>query len=396
MEKIKTKISIIGLGYVGAVSLACFDYLGNEVIGVDIKPKKVNLIKKGIFPIKEKGIEDLMHEGMQATTNMSEALDKSNIVFICVGTPDRGDGTIDLKYLRRVCKEISLYMNKHNKKLTIVIRSTIFPGTYEQMKTVLERYSGKKEGKDFDLALNPEFLREGSAIKDFFNPPYIIVGTNIDNVGAEIFDCYGNIKCKKILVRPNVAQMIKYVNNSWHALKIVFANEIGSICKKLKIDGQGVMDIFCQDKQLNLSPYYLSPGFAYGGSCLNDDTNALIKKAEGLKIKIPLINSIPKGNDEHIKRALSLIKKTHKKKIGFLGLCFKAGTDDQRNNPIFEIIEKLKSDPKYSIEVYDKNIEGLEISKVLNQDLIIISARDKKLVRKALDSGKKVINLQKW
>lgn len=390
------KICVVGLGYVGAVSLACFHSMSHQVIGCDIKQHKVDSIKKGIAPIKEKGLDDLMEGGLQATTDINKALDKSKIIFLCLGTPDKGDGTPDLKYLRRVCKNISLYMNKHKKEFTIVIRSTIFPGVYDKMKEVLERYSGKKEGTDFHLVLNPEFLREGTAIKDFFNPPYIILGTNSNKIAEQIFECYKEVTGKRIVTEPNVAQMIKYVNNSWHALKVTFANEIGSICSKLNINSQELMDIFCCDKQLNLSSYYLSPGFAYGGSCLSKDTNALINKSETLKVKTPLLHSIPKSNDEHILRGLNRIANTRKRKIGFLGISFKAGTDDQRNNPVLDIIQLLKQDPKMNVEIYDEHIPGSDLNRVLNQDLIVVSARDKKLLKIAEDSGKVVINLQKW
>jgi GDP-mannose 6-dehydrogenase len=427
------KISIFGLGYVGAVSAACFAKLGNKITGVDTVKYKVDMINSGKSPLEEKDLSKLIIEqyskkNIIATTDSRKAILETDISFICVGTPPKKNGDLDLTYLKRVAQEIG-YILKEKSYHIIVIRSTMFPGSLDIIKSAIEKSSGKKCGKDFDLAVNPEFLREGSAIKDFFNPPYVIVGCDNPKVGDKIIQCYKGVNSKKYIVKPDLAQMIKYATNSWHGVKVDFANEIGSICKKLGIDGNKLMGLFCEDAQLNLSPYYLRPGFAYGGSCLPKDTSALKNKAKELGLRVPLINSISESNLEQIKRALELIESTGKKKIGVFGITFKADTDDIRGNPVLYLINSLKN-KGYNIKIFDKlidesdvelinqsyrkeihdliNLENLkekvssisslfsDKNSVLNQDLIIISNRDKSLKSelKKVSRNKIIIDLQ--
>jgi len=427
------KISVFGLGYVGAVTAACLAKLGHKVIGVDIVKYKVDFLNNGEPPVEEKDLRELVEEvvlkgRLSATTNSKEAILNSELSFVCVGTPPKKDGDIDIEPLKRTMNDIGKVL-KEKEYHVVVIRSTIFPGTFEKLKKILEDVSGKKEGKDFALAVNPEFLREGSAINDFFYPPYIIVGANKKEICRKIFEVYKKIKCKKFIVNGKIAQAIKYVNNSWHALKVSFANEISSICKKLDIDSKKLMGLFCEDKQLNISSYYLKPGFAYGGSCLPKDTEVLRVNAKKLKLNAPIINSIQESNFEHIKRAINIIENLKKKSIGILGVTFKEGTGDIRGNPILPIINHFLN-KNYKIKIYDKlidesDIELLDMSyreeifdlinkknlkeqigsiaslfssldDVLNQEIIIISNRDESLknILKNLKEHQVIVDLQ--
>jgi len=362
------KISVFGLGYVGIVSAACFAKLGHKVIGVDLFDQKVDPINNGKSPIKEKDLNKIIEDHvikkrLFATKDAEKAILNTEISFVCIGTPPKRNGDLDLSYLENFCKEVGKIIKKKKENHTIVIRSTIFPGSLEKLTKILEEYSGIKEGDGFNIAMNPEFLREGSAVEDFFNPPYIIVGAYNKNIGKKIFDSYSKIKSKKFLVKPNIAQMIKYANNSWHGLKVTFANEIGAICKKLGIDSKKLMKVFCEDNQLNLSSYYLKPGFAYGGSCLPKDTAALKINSEKLSLETPLINSISQSNLEHIQRAIDLVKTKNKKKVGILGLTFKSGTDDIRGNPILLVINKLLNEG-YEIKIFDSVVDESDIESI--------------------------------
>ena len=433
------RISIFGLGYVGIVSAACLSHLGHTIIGVDIAKYKVDLINKGILPIKEKNLDKLISKAMRekllkATTSTKDAILSSDISFICVGTPPKRNGDLDLSALESVCGEIGSALRAKGSKEgrlnhIIVIRSTMFPGSLSILKNILEKSSGKKEGLDFYLATNPEFLREGSAIKDFFKAPYIVVGSENKEVGKKVLSIYSGIHTKKFIVKPEIAQMIKYASNSFHALKVTFANEIGSVCKELGIDGKKLMGLFCEDNQLNISSYYLKPGFAYGGSCLPKDLAALKNNANNLKLNTPLLDSISLSNLEHIKRGISLIESKKKKKIGILGITFKADTDDIRGNPILYIINTLLN-KDYKIKIFDPLISDLnlknisnsyrkevydlvcrenlkdkivdisnlfsDIDSVLKQDIIIVSNQDKSLKKYLinLNENQSIIDLQ--
>ena len=427
------KLSVFGLGYVGAVTAACLARLGHQVIGVDIVKYKVDFLNNGESPVEEKGLREIIKEEvgkgrLSATTNSKEAVLNSEISFVCVGTPPKKDGDIDIGPLKRTVSDIGKVL-KEKRYHIIVIRSTIFPGTLEKIKKTIEEVSNKKAGEDFDLAVNPEFLREGSAIKDFFYPPYIIVGSEKKEVCKKIFKVYERIRSKKFVVNEKIAQALKYVNNSWHALKVVFTNEISSICKELGIDSKKLMGLFCEDKQLNISPYYLKPGFAYGGSCLPKDTEVLRVNAKKLGLNTPIINSIQESNFEHIKRAIRLIESLQKKKIGILGITFKEGVGDIRGNPLLSVIDYFL-DKGYEIKIYDKLIDESDvellnmsyrkevfdfISKkdlkkqigsiaslfsslddVLNQDIVVVSNRDNSLKEflKKLKENQIIVDLQ--
>lgn len=356
-----TRISIFGLGYVGAVSVACFADRGNEVIGVDVNPVKVEMIREGRSPIIEAGLEDLIQEGVrkgkiQATIDAQEAIQNSEITFICVGTPSNSNGSLDLTYVKRVCEQIGTCIKEKSSYHLIVLRSTVLPGSTEEIAIpILEKFSDKKCGVGFGVCFNPEFLREGSSIRDFFNPPYTIIGSDDDQAVEIIQELYGDISAPLISVSFRIAEMVKYANNAFHALKVTFANEIGNICKQQGIDSHQVMDIFCLDDKLNLSSYYLKPGFAFGGSCLPKDLRALLYLSRHKDLKMPVMESILVSNQQQIDMAFKIVKETASKKIGILGFSFKAGTDDLRESPSVELIEQLIG-KGFQVKVYDQNV----------------------------------------
>lgn len=400
---------VAGLGYIGVVSLAAFAQSGHYVIGNDVKSGKVDAINQGrVGELYEAGLNDIIqvqkNKGrLRATMDIQEAVDNSDIGYICVGTPSKKNGNMEFKYLQRVCKDIGLCLKEREDDYTVVIRSTMFPGSLDKIQKIIENTSGKKEGEDFDLVTNPEFLREGSAIEDFFNPPYVVVGANPLEKSAKVLACYNKVNpaAKHFTVHPDIAQMIKYASNSFHALKVTFTNEISAICKAKDIDAMKVMELFCEDKQLNISPYYMKPGFAYGGSCLSKDTDVLIREADKLRVNTPLLNAIPRSNKAQIVRGIQRIEgeasKKAKKSLGFLGLSFKPGTDDRRSNPIFDVIRHFERG-NYDIKTWDSNEDGdsgLNLEACIGQDIVIVSSMDQQLLTMAerMAPGK-VINLQ--
>jgi GDP-mannose 6-dehydrogenase len=359
------KISIMGLGYVGAVSAGCLAKEGHEVIGVDPQQAKVDLINAGRTPIIEKDIGEIIAAAvtsgnLRATTDVAEAVKHTDLSLVCVGTPSLGNGHIDLKYVRRVCEQIGAGLRDHPGH-TVVVRSTLLPGS---MKTVviptLEAASGLKAGIDFGLCINPEFLREGTAVQDYFNPPKTVIGEVQKGSGDVVAKLYGHMPGPMIRTDYETAEMVKYADNTWHALKVAFANEIGNICKGLGLDSHKLMDIFCQDTKLNLSRYYLKPGFAFGGSCLPKDVRALAYKAKLLDVSVPIINAILPSNDEQIERGIRAVIEKGSKKIGILGFSFKAGTDDLRESPMVELVERLIG-KGYDLRVYDSNVRMASI-----------------------------------
>lgn len=360
------KISIFGLGYVGCVGAACSAELGHSVIGVDLSKTKVDLLNSGKPTIIEEGIEKLLYKGyskglIEATQDYEYAIQNSNISFIVVGTPSTKRGHLKLDYIFNVSQQIAEALKFKNDFHVVVIRSTVLPGTNEKVSKIIEEISGKKTNVDFAVVSNPEFLREGSAIKDYFNPPLTLVGSESQKAIDIMKKFYKDINADFISTDIKVAEIMKYVNNTYHALKIVFANEVGNVCKELGIDSHEVMDIFSKDKQLNISSYYFKPGFAYGGSCLPKDSKALRTLAHDLYIDTPVINSIAASNQYQIEKSIQLIKEKGVKKIGILGLSFKAGTDDLRNSPIVEVIESLIGQG-YEVSIYDKNVKMSEIT----------------------------------
>ncbi len=354
------KISIFGLGYVGAVSCACFAKLGHQIVGVDINEQKVNLIKNGKSPIIEKDLDEYIYEGIQtrkidATTHVNDAIARTDISIVCVGTPSQINGNINLSYIYKVCNEIAEALKHKNSFHTIVIRSTVVPGTIQQCVQIIEDISGKVHGQDFGVASNPEFLREGTAIEDFWHPPYTVIGTTCPKSEKQLIELYKDIDAPFFTLKPEESEMIKYANNNFHAVKITFANEIGNICKELGVDGHKVMEVVSSDYKLNLSPYYMKPGFAFGGSCLPKDVRGLNYKAKMLDVKVPMLNSLLPSNEYQIQRGLQLVYNTGKRKIGILGFAFKAGTDDLRESPVVELIETLMG-KGYELSLYDSNI----------------------------------------
>ncbi len=354
-------ISVFGLGYVGAVSAACLARDGHRVIGVDPNETKIGLINSGHSPIVEKGLEELISDAiaagrLRAVTDAGTAIRESDLTFVCVGTPSEANGSLNLRFVKTVCEEIGVCLRARGAYHTVVMRSTILPGTMRSMVIpTLEASSGLKAGRDFGVCNNPEFLREGTAIHDYDNPPKTVIGMVDERSGAMLRDLYAALPAPLISTGIETAEMVKYVDNVWHALKVAFANEIGSICKRLGIDSHQVMDIFCQDRKLNISPSYLKPGFAFGGSCLPKDVSALAYEAGRLDLRLPVLESIMDSNRLHIERALDLVMRHGRKRIGILGLSFKAGTDDLRHSPMVEVTERLLG-KGFDVRIYDRNV----------------------------------------
>ncbi len=354
-------ISIFGLGYVGCVSLGCLAKNGFSVIGVDVNETKVELINQGLPTIIEKDIDTIIKEQhkagkIKATQDYHQAVMGSDMSIICVGTPLGEDGNLNLDYIYQTAKQIGEALIYKEFFHIIVIRSTVMPGTNQKVGKIVSEESGKKVNIDFAVVSNPEFLREGTAVEDYYNPPYTLIGTENDKAADIMKQIYEKVNGEFIRTEIKIVEMIKYINNSFHALKITFANEVGTICKKLDIDAYELMNIFCKDKQLNISSYYFRPGFAYGGSCLPKDLNALKTMANDLDIKTPVLNSIELSNKNHIQNAIQLIKKSGKKKIGILGIAFKEGTDDLRYSPVLKVVDELL-EKGYQVKVYDDYVQ---------------------------------------
>ena len=393
-------ISIFGLGYVGCVSLGCLAKNGHKVIGVDVSQSKVDQINSGIATIVEKDIDDIIKEQrdlgtIEATTDSKEAVMKSELSIICVGTPSTEKGHLNLEYIFGVAQNIGLTLKLKNQYHVIAIRSTIMPGTCEKISRIIEEVSGKKHGIDFDVVDNPEFLREGSAVNDYFNPPLTLIGGESEKAIKLVSSLYINLPGKIVAVNTRLAEIMKYVNNTFHALKISFANEIGNICSELDIDSQQVMEILCMDKQLNISPYYMKPGFAYGGSCLPKDLGGLQTLAHDLYLSVPIIESINKTNDIQIQRAIKKMSKYFGKKIILLGLSFKAGTDDLRNSPYVDLVESLLG-KGFDLMLYDDNIKLAKLTGK-NKEYIdkkiphLTELLSDKTLKETIDSGDVII-----
>jgi GDP-mannose 6-dehydrogenase len=356
------RISIFGLGYVGAVSAGCLAKDGHEVVGVDPSSAKVDLINSGTTPIIENDIGEIIEAAvkgrrLRATANVDEAVQGSEMSLICVGTPSQLNGSLDLKYIRRVCEEIGVAIKKKKEFHVVVARSTMLPGSMRSVVIpTLEEFSGKKAGQGFGVCINPEFLREGTAVYDFYNPPKTVIGEIDTRSGDLLASVYKDLKAPLIRTSIETAEMVKYTDNVWHALKVGFANEIGNVCKALSIDGHKVMEIFCQDTKLNLSPYYMKPGFAFGGSCLPKDVRALTYKAKSLDVDVPILNAILPSNERQVERGLRMIMDKDNKKVGILGFSFKTGTDDLRESPVVEVIERLLG-KGYDLRLYDRNVK---------------------------------------
>jgi GDP-mannose 6-dehydrogenase len=355
------KISIFGLGYVGTVMAACLVRDGHRVTGVDPNTTKVDIINQGRSPIIEKDLESLIAEGvrsgrLRATADGRAAILDSDISFVCVGTPSNPNGSLDLRWIERVVSEIAESLAGKAGRHVVAIRSTVLPGTAETtVLPIMERVSGRKAGRDFGLVANPEFLRESSAVEDFYDPPKTVIGASEAGDADRVAALYAGLPGPLVKTSLKVAEMIKYTDNAFHALKVVFANEIGNICKALGVDSHEVMDIFSRDVKLNLSPYYLKPGFAFGGSCLPKEVRALLHKAKTLDVDVPMLKSLLESNELQVKLAVRRIMQLGRKKIAVLGFAFKAGTDDLRESPIVDLIEVLLG-KGYDIRIFDRQV----------------------------------------
>ena len=369
------RISIFGLGYVGAVSAGCLAADGHTVIGVDPNATKVKLINDGVTPIIEKDVGEIIAKAVAekrlwATTKVDDAINDSELSIVCVGTPSERNGSLDLRYIRSSCEEIGQVLRNKSSWHNVTIRSTILPGTMRNIIIpMLEASSGKKAGVDFGICNNPEFLREGTAVYDYRNPPKTVIGEIDARSGDVLTGLYAHLQAPLIRTSVETAEMVKYVDNVWHAVKVAFANEIGNICKPLSIDSHEVMGIFCQDTKLNLSPYYLKPGFAFGGSCLPKDLRALSYQAKALDLDLPLLASVIPSNEVQIDRAFKLISDRNVKKISILGFSFKEGTDDLRESPVVELIERLIGKGA-DLRLYDKNVSLAALTGA-NRDYIL-------------------------
>ena len=355
------KISVFGLGYVGVVSAACLARDGHTVVGVDPNETKVKLINSGRTPIIEAEVEELISEAvaagrLTAGQDAAAAVRDSDLSLICVGTPSQSNGSLDLRYVKAVCAEIGRAIREKDSYHVVVMRSTMLPGSMlEVVVPALESSSGKSAGTGFGVAINPEFLREGSAVFDYRNPPKTVIGCSDDRSGEIVAGLYRHLPAELVVTDLKTAEMVKYVDNVWHALKIGFANEMGNVAKALNVDSHRVMDIFCLDTKLNLSSYYLKPGFAFGGSCLPKDLRAFTYKARMLDLKVPILESILPSNELQIRKGVDMVTAKGGRKIGILGFSFKAGTDDLRESPVVELIERLIG-KGYELRVYDRNV----------------------------------------
>lgn len=354
------RIAVLGLGYVGCVSAACFAREGFHVVGVDVNEEKVAILNAGRSPIVEPGLDDLIAEvtrdgRLTATTDVREAVLSADISLVCVGTPSEKNGNIKLDYIFRVAEQVGQALRDSGRYHVFVIRSTVLPGTNEKARAILAEQSGKRPGVDFGTCSNPEFLREGTALHDFVRPPFTVIGESDSRSGDYVQQLYRGVDAPLVRTQVKVAELLKYACNSFHALKVVFGNEIGAICKQEGVDSHALMDIFCMDDKLNLSSYYLKPGFAFGGSCLPKDVRALTYRAKEKDVEVPLLASLMPSNRVHVQRALDLILSKGKNRIGVLGLSFKGDTDDLRESPMVDVVEALIG-KGYDVRIYDPNV----------------------------------------
>ena len=386
------KISIFGLGYVGCVSLGCFAQNGHEMIGVDNNVSKTNLINEGKATIIEKDIDAIIQEQsksgrIRATNDPIEAILNTSVSIIAVGTPSSKQGHLDLSYVYKVAQEIGNALKLKEEFHIVAIRSTVFPGTNDKVSSIIEEFSGKQRNIHFAVISNPEFMREGTSVHDFYNPPLTVLGGDNEYALNVMSELYQFTDKHIVKVETKVAEIIKYVNNAFHALKISFANEIGNICKSMNIDSYEVMNLFTMDKQLNISPYYFKPGFAYGGSCLPKDLKGIVTIAHDNYIKSPVLESIELSNNNQKQIALEKIISYNKKNIGILGLSFKEGTDDLRYSPTVEITEMLIG-KGFNIYIYDENVS---ISKLTATNLEYIENHVPHISRLLLPDMEEVI-----
>jgi GDP-mannose 6-dehydrogenase len=355
------RISVIGLGYVGAVTAGCLAQRGHEVVGVDVNPLKVKTLESGRSPVLEPGLEEYIGSSqragrLRATTSTSAAVAETDVSFVCVGTPSLRGGRLDSSGVEASCREVAEALRLKSGFHLIVLRSTILPGTSENIAIpTIEKISGKRVGVDFTVCTNPEFTREGSAVSDFMAPPITVLGA-LDPAHLELLrEIYSWVPGRVFETTLRVSEMVKYTCNNFHALKVAFANEIGVLCKEMGVDAEAVRDIFTSDTKLNISPAYLTPGFAFGGSCLPKDVRALTYRAKELDQELPLLGSIMASNEAHIERSIEAVLRTRKKKVGVLGLSFKAKTDDLRESPMVNLIKRLLGEG-LEIVIWDRDV----------------------------------------
>jgi GDP-mannose 6-dehydrogenase len=370
------KIAIFGLGYVGVVSAACLARDGHEVLGVDPNMVKIDLLNQGKSPIVERGLDDLIRDSVASGALVAHgdheaAVKHADLMLICVGTPGAVNGSLDLRHVRHICEQIGEALAKITEFKVVAIRSTLLPGSMESVVIpTLERASGKKADEHFGVCINPEFMREGSAIFDYDHPPKTVIGANNRRAAELVKSVYEKLDAPMLMTELRTAEMVKYVDNSWHALKVTFANEIGRLAKAMHVDSRSLMRLFCMDTKLNIAATYLRPGFAFGGSCLPKDVRALTYQGKMLDVHTPMLAAIMASNQEHIDRAMSLIQDTKKRRIGLLGLSFKEGTDDLRESPIVTLAEQLIG-KGYELLIYDRNVKlatlmGANLDYILN------------------------------
>ncbi len=355
------RVSVFGIGYVGAVSAACLANDGHDVIAVDTNRQKVAAINAGQSPVVEEGLADLIRQGVEAgrlraTADGAEAIAGTDLSFVCVGTPSLANGNLDLTFVIRACEEIGRAMATKAGFHAVVVRSTMLPGSTTKVVTpILERFSGKKAGDGFGAAIYPEFLREGSAIRDYYEAATIVLGADDERTLTMLREATKALRGREFLLDAATAEMVKYANNAWHATKVVFANEIGEVCKSLVLDSHRVMDILCSDTRLNVSPAYMRPGFAFGGSCLPKDLRALLHKARSLDAECPMLGSLLPSNERQVRRAFDMVQAAGGRRVGLVGLSFKGGTDDLRESPAVELAERLYG-KGYDIRIFDHNV----------------------------------------
>jgi len=354
-------ISVFGLGYVGSVTAACFAHMGHRVTGVDVNPAKVEMLDSGRSPIVESQMSEIVAQAnascrLHATTDANSAVRDSDVSFICVGTPSRPNGKLDLSHVEHAAREIGAALALKKSQHLVILRSTVLPGTtHSVLLPALEKASGLQAGRHFEVCFNPEFMREGTAVSDFLRPPFTILGFRDGYDGTSLRELYGEVGAEIFVTTISAAEMVKYACNAFHALKVSFANEIGSLCKQLNVDAHETMKIFSADTRLNLSSAYLSPGFAFGGSCLPKDLRALRYRAKELDLSVPLLDAIMPSNEEHLNRAIHSVLRTNKRKIAMLGLSFKAGTDDLRESPQVHLIKRLIGEG-CSVKIWDQDV----------------------------------------
>jgi GDP-mannose 6-dehydrogenase len=355
-------ISIVGLGYVGAVSAACLADLGHRVWGVDINADKVRIINEGRSPIVESGLADKIAQGRKAgclcaTVDIEETLRETELCFVAVATPSRPNGQIDPAHLFRACKQIAVALSKFGKKQTVVIRSSVLPSIFDECKNIFDSTAPGL----VDLCANPEFLREGTAIRDFEEPPFTVIGTDSAAAEASLRSLYSEQSAPIFLLKPREALMVKYASNAFHALKVAFANEIAAVCQPADVDAEAVMNVFCNDSKLNISRRYLMPGFAFGGSCLPKDVRAVLHAGKQLDLQLPLITAVLSSNEQVIERAFQKVRATGKRRIGLIGLSFKSNTDDLRESPFVELAERLLGKGS-ELSIFDPNVVAARLT----------------------------------